>query len=149
MERRQLDKKGGMMEKRRIRKPREVELGIGISFLEALKLRDKFLEQSAENTCSKMTLVPEISNRQWDVACSQFSGYLPLYGCSNFFTCLLSIFFIKQCYNVFDFRKYKFFKMDGNEEQVIYALEFIPHGSSPPTKLSHNSIWKILIMGNK
>lgn len=66
-----------------------------------------------------------------------------------FFTCLLSIFFIKQCYNVFDFRKYKFFKMDGNEEQVIYALGFIPHGSSPPAKLSHNLIWKILIMGNK
>lgn len=36
------------MEKGRFRKPREVELGMGINFLEALKLRDKFLEQSAE-----------------------------------------------------------------------------------------------------
>lgn len=38
------------MEKGRIRKPREAELGIGINFLEALKLRDKFLEQRAETT---------------------------------------------------------------------------------------------------
>lgn len=52
------------MEKGRIRKRREAELGIGISFLEALKLRDKFLEQSAETACSKMILVPEISNGQ-------------------------------------------------------------------------------------
>lgn len=57
-------KKGGMMEKGRIRKPREVELGIGIRFLEVLKLRDKFLEQSAETACSKMIVVPEISNGQ-------------------------------------------------------------------------------------
>lgn len=64
MERRQLNKKRGVMKKGRFRKPREVELQIGINFLEAVKLRDKFLEQSAETACSKMIVVPETTNGQ-------------------------------------------------------------------------------------
>lgn len=53
-----------MTEKRRFKKPREVELGIGINFLEALNLGDKFLGQSAETACSKMILVPEMKDGQ-------------------------------------------------------------------------------------